>query len=124
MRSGHATHMARSVRRESFALAWLIDWRQLLTVVRPDTLVRWHRQGHLQMILTEWIPHAPLIVTDQRHEAAPFPTIAPRPGCLTAPVPSRTLIPARAGAPPVRGKGVSPTHLVRTVHLEPSSGLT
>jgi putative transposase len=26
-------------------LAWLIDWRQLLTVVRPATLVRWHRQG-------------------------------------------------------------------------------
>ena len=26
-------------------LARLIDWRQLLTVVRPDTLVRWHRQG-------------------------------------------------------------------------------
>jgi transposase InsO family protein len=26
-------------------LARMIDWRQLLTVVRPDTLVRWHRQG-------------------------------------------------------------------------------
>jgi transposase InsO family protein len=26
-------------------LARLIDWRQLLAVVRPDTLVRWHRQG-------------------------------------------------------------------------------
>jgi putative transposase len=26
-------------------LAWLIDWRQLLEVVRPETLVRWHRQG-------------------------------------------------------------------------------
>jgi putative transposase len=26
-------------------LARVIDWRQLLTVVRPDTLVRWHRQG-------------------------------------------------------------------------------
>jgi putative transposase len=26
-------------------LARLVDWRQLLTVVRPDTLVRWHRQG-------------------------------------------------------------------------------
>lgn len=27
------------------ALARVIDWRQLLTIVRPDTLVRWHRQG-------------------------------------------------------------------------------
>src|SRR5437667_5353639 len=26
-------------------LARLIDWRELLTVVRPDTLVQWHRQG-------------------------------------------------------------------------------
>lgn len=26
-------------------LARLIDWRQLLAVVRPETLVRWHRQG-------------------------------------------------------------------------------
>jgi putative transposase len=26
-------------------LARLIDWRQLLTLVRPETLVRWHRQG-------------------------------------------------------------------------------
>ena len=27
------------------ALARVIDWRPVLTVVRPDTLVRWHRQG-------------------------------------------------------------------------------
>jgi putative transposase len=27
------------------ALSWLIDWHRLLTVVKPDTLVRWHRQG-------------------------------------------------------------------------------
>jgi putative transposase len=26
-------------------LARFIDWRQLLVVVRPETLVRWHRQG-------------------------------------------------------------------------------
>ena len=26
-------------------LAGLLDWRQLLVVVRPATLVRWHRQG-------------------------------------------------------------------------------
>ena len=27
------------------ALSWLVDWRRVLTVVKPDTLVRWHRQG-------------------------------------------------------------------------------
>jgi putative transposase len=26
-------------------VARLIDWRQLLVVVRPETLVRWHREG-------------------------------------------------------------------------------
>ena len=26
-------------------LARLLDWRSLLTVVQPDTLIRWHRQG-------------------------------------------------------------------------------
>jgi putative transposase len=26
------------------ALSWLIDWRRLLTVVRPDTLIKWHRK--------------------------------------------------------------------------------
>jgi transposase InsO family protein len=27
------------------ALSWLIDWRHLLTVVKPETLIRWHRKG-------------------------------------------------------------------------------
>jgi putative transposase len=27
------------------ALSRLIDWRQLLTVVKPETLIRWHRTG-------------------------------------------------------------------------------
>jgi putative transposase len=27
------------------ALSRLIDWRQLLTVVKPETLIRWHRRG-------------------------------------------------------------------------------
>src|SRR5712691_826723 len=27
------------------ALSWLIDWRRVLMVVKPDTLVRWHRKG-------------------------------------------------------------------------------
>src|SRR5215475_9591822 len=27
------------------ALSWLIEWRRVLTVVKPDTLIRWHRKG-------------------------------------------------------------------------------
>jgi len=27
------------------ALSWLFEWRRVLTVVKPDTLVRWHRKG-------------------------------------------------------------------------------
>jgi hypothetical protein len=27
------------------ALSRLVDWRRLLTVVKPDTLIRWHRTG-------------------------------------------------------------------------------
>jgi hypothetical protein len=26
-------------------LSRLLDWRSILTVVKPDTLIRWHRQG-------------------------------------------------------------------------------
>ena len=26
-------------------LSWLIDWRPILTVVQPATLIRWHRRG-------------------------------------------------------------------------------
>jgi putative transposase len=26
-------------------LSRLLDWRDLLTVVQPDALIRWHRQG-------------------------------------------------------------------------------
>jgi hypothetical protein len=26
------------------ALSWLIDWRRILTVVKPETLIRWHRK--------------------------------------------------------------------------------
>ena len=38
-RLNDATRMALTL------LARLIDWRPLLVVVRPETLVRWHRQG-------------------------------------------------------------------------------
>jgi len=26
------------------AISWLIDWRRVLIVVKPDTLIRWHRK--------------------------------------------------------------------------------
>jgi putative transposase len=38
-RLNHAARIALVV------LARLVDWRQLLVVVQPQTLVRWHRQG-------------------------------------------------------------------------------
>jgi len=34
------------------ALSWLIDWRRILTVVKPDTLIRWHRKGF--QLLWRW----------------------------------------------------------------------
>jgi hypothetical protein len=39
------------------SLARLIDWRQLLVVVRSETLVRWHRQGF--RILWRWKSRRP-----------------------------------------------------------------
>src|SRR5262245_16379090 len=27
------------------ALSRLIEWRRILTIVKPDTLIRWHRKG-------------------------------------------------------------------------------
>src|SRR5713101_2047449 len=38
-RADDATRMA------LVALSWLIDWRRVLTVVKPATLIRWHRRG-------------------------------------------------------------------------------
>src|SRR6267143_3991719 len=26
-------------------VSWLFDWRRVLTIVKPDTLIRWHRRG-------------------------------------------------------------------------------
>ena len=34
-----------ATRMTLIALSRLIDWRQLLTVVKPETLIRWHRKG-------------------------------------------------------------------------------
>jgi hypothetical protein len=35
----------RSVEAENFFLPRLFDWRDALVVVRPGTLIRWHRAG-------------------------------------------------------------------------------
>jgi putative transposase len=41
-------------------LARLVDWRQLLVVVRPETLVRWHRQG-FRLVWRGGNPAAPVV---------------------------------------------------------------
>ena len=38
-RADDATRMA------LVALSRFVDWRRLLTIVKPDTLLRWHRKG-------------------------------------------------------------------------------
>jgi putative transposase len=40
-------------------LARLIDWRQLLVVVRPETLVRWHGQGF--RLFWRWQSRRPVV---------------------------------------------------------------
>jgi hypothetical protein len=40
-------------------LARFIRWRQLLVVVRPETLVRWHRQGF--RLFWRWQSPAPVV---------------------------------------------------------------
>jgi len=50
------------------ALSWLIDWRRVLTVVKPDTLIRWHRKGF--QLLWRWKSHPrgrPRLPADLRH---------------------------------------------------------
>ena len=47
MWSGRRSPAALTMRRElrSSTLSRLIEWRHLLIVVKPDTLIRWHRKG-------------------------------------------------------------------------------
>ena len=43
---GLRTHRADDATRITLVvLARLIDWRAALTIVKPDTLIRWHRKG-------------------------------------------------------------------------------
>ena len=39
------------------ALSRFLEWRQLLTVVKPETLIRWHRQGF--RLFWRWKSRAP-----------------------------------------------------------------
>jgi putative transposase len=54
LRKQLALHMERQVKPRRaddatrialVALSWLIEWRRVLTIVKPDTLIRWHRKG-------------------------------------------------------------------------------
>src|SRR6185503_3681844 len=38
------------------ALSQVTDWRNLLTVVKPDTLIRWHRKGF--QLFWRWKPRS------------------------------------------------------------------
>src|SRR5713101_8979546 len=49
-RADDATRMA------LVALSWLIDWRRILTVVKPETLIRWHRKGFQLLWRRESVP--------------------------------------------------------------------
>jgi hypothetical protein len=43
-----------------------LDWRSMLTVVQPDTLIRWHRQGWRLFWRWKSRPGRPLIPADLR----------------------------------------------------------
>jgi putative transposase len=48
-------------------LSRLVSWRQLLVVVKPDTLIRWHRKGcHLSWRWKSNVPGRPQIPEDLR----------------------------------------------------------
>jgi hypothetical protein len=47
------------------ALSWLIEWRRILTVVKPDTLIRWHRKdiSHIDLSFTTTTAFIPTVST-------------------------------------------------------------
>jgi len=50
------------------ALSRLIDWRRLLTVVKPETLIRWHRRGFRLFWRWKSMPRGrPRLPADLRH---------------------------------------------------------
>jgi putative transposase len=53
------------------ALSRFVDWRRLLTIVKPDTLIRWHRKGF--QLFWHWkssTPGRPPIPAELRHVIA------------------------------------------------------
>jgi len=57
------------------ALSRLVDWRQLLVIVKPDTLIRWHRKGF--RLFWRWRskgPGRPPIPANLRHLIAQMAT--------------------------------------------------
>jgi hypothetical protein len=49
-------------------LSWLIDWRRVLTVVKPNTLIRWHRKGFQLFWRWKSTPRGrPRLPADLRH---------------------------------------------------------
>jgi putative transposase len=76
----------------------LLDWRSLLTVVQPDTLIRWHRQGW--RLLWRW---------------------KSRPGRPPIPMELQRLIVAMAQANPTWGRG---TDCQRTAPEAGADGVT
>src|SRR6266852_3056423 len=50
------------------ALSRLVAWRQLLTIVKPETLIRWHRKGfRLFWRLKSKLPGRPRVAAELRH---------------------------------------------------------
>src|SRR5229473_3530635 len=56
------------------ALSRLVEWRQLLTIVKPDTLIRWHRQGFRLWRWKSRAPGRPPIPADLRQLIATMAT--------------------------------------------------
>ena len=57
------------------ALSRCVDWRQLLVIVKPDTLIRWHRKGF--RLLWRWksrVPGRPRIPDNLRQLIAEMAT--------------------------------------------------
>jgi putative transposase len=52
-------------------LSPLLDWRSMLTMVKPDTPIRWHRQGWRLFLWCKSRSGRPPIPVSPDHEAAP-----------------------------------------------------
>jgi hypothetical protein len=74
VKSRHADHASRVT---LVALSRVVDWRRLLVIVKPATLIRWHRKGF--GLLWRWkarAPGRPRIPARLRHLIAEMATAA------------------------------------------------